>query len=256
MLVGLATLALGILCIVLLIRPAFSLPDLVGSVWYWFFSFSIVWTYSYVSLMFTVTVEQMGSVGRSGFALAIVGFALTLAGCFDSLFDSRFLGQPLSILGVSIPLPSLLGLLISILALFLLQHSTASWLHIWRSLPASFFKFVFAYLGYSVIEYVKDIVALRSLIGRVLEYFLSGASWVVLLLVLTYAATILFFGAAIVDLGRLLSLGKVGPFKHRVVVLTDGRLEANARISHNITTEPEPPIEIILPSAPTGDSND
>src|SRR5215212_1560393 len=101
-LVGLASLVVGTLYIVLLIWRVFPLPTLVESLWPWFLSVMVACVYSYMSLVFTVTIEQMGSVGKSGFAFALVGVAFTLVGGFDGLFDFGIVGQPLSILGVSI----------------------------------------------------------------------------------------------------------------------------------------------------------
>jgi hypothetical protein len=245
--VGLLTIAVGIAYVIVFIWSMVSLTVLAESFLPYLISSAIVSFYCYMLLLFEVTSGQVGSVGKSGFTLAIVGVGLTGVGCFANLSNPGIVGNPLNILGISIPLVTIPGLLARFFALFFLQHAQTFWQLVWRLLPGSFIIFVVTICGYALIDYVKGLVSssVTSVIGQILGYSLTGLSWLAWLAVLSLGLLILFQGAPIVDLGRLLSFGKEGSFKHKIALTADGHL----RINSEMGGEPGPPIAIYVHTA-------
>jgi hypothetical protein len=172
--VGLLSIAVGGAFVVAYVWWRVPLTVLGVSYGSWLISCMIVSFYPYMLVVVRVTNGQVGTVGKSGFALAIGGAALTGVGCFAYMFNSEMVGKPLNILGAPILLVTIPGLLISLFAHFLLQYGQTSWRSVWRFLPGSFFIFVATICVHALIDYVNGIVTsqVSSALGQLLNFSL------------------------------------------------------------------------------------
>jgi|SRR5215217_5400485 len=252
--VGLLSIAVGGAFVVVYVWWRVPLTVLGVSYGAWLISYMVANVYCYALLVFRVTSGQIGSVGKSGFALAIGGVALTGVGSFANMFNSEMVGKPLNILGISIPIVTIPGLLASFFALFLLRHGQAFWQSVWRLLPGSLFIFVATICVHAIIDYVKGIVtsSVSSAIGHLLNFSFTVASWITVLGVLSVVVFLSMAGRHIIDLGRLFSFGKIGRAKHKIAITADGNLVMNSEINN----EPGPPITVYVHDALLGDDND
>jgi hypothetical protein len=252
--VGLLSIGVGGAFIVAFVWWRVPLTVLGVSYGAWLISYMIVSYYPYMLLVVRVTGGQVGSVGKSGLALAIVGVALTGVGCFAHMFNSEEVGKPLNILGIPIPLLTVPGLLVSVFAAFLLQYSQGFWQSVWRLLPGPFFTFVATICVHALIDYVNGIVtsSAMSALGHLLNISLTIASWVIVLVVLYNIVLFSTGGVFIVDLGRMLSFGKNGNVKHRVALTADGKTLMTSEIGNRR----RPPITIYISDELISDDND